>query len=72
MTALPVTPAISSSLLSLYRVAHTYADRCQQVVELARRYNLLVVCDDVYNLMYFPSPDQDVVSPKRLFAYDNK
>ena len=42
------------------------------MIELARRYNLLVVCDDVYNLLYFDSPDQDVTSPKRLFAYDNK
>jgi DNA-binding transcriptional MocR family regulator len=31
-----------------------------------------VVCDDVYNLLYFTPPDRDGKSPKRLFAYDDK
>jgi DNA-binding transcriptional MocR family regulator len=47
-------------------------ERCQQIVSIARQYNLLVVCDDVYNLLYFTPPDRDGKSPKRLFAYDDK
>jgi DNA-binding transcriptional MocR family regulator len=47
-------------------------ERCQQIVSIARQYNLLVVCDDVYNLLYFTPPDRDGKSPKRMFAYDDK
>ena len=48
------------------------SDRCKQLVEIARRHNLLVVAEDVYNLLYFPEPDRDTGPPKRLFAYDDK
>ncbi len=43
------------------------AERCRRVVELARKYNLLVVCDDVYNLLYFGDKP-----PHRLFQFDKK
>jgi DNA-binding transcriptional MocR family regulator len=33
---------------------------------LSRKYELLIVCDDVYNLLAF----EDAVPPKRLFTYD--
>ncbi|XP_064405245.1 uncharacterized protein LOC135350394 [Halichondria panicea] len=42
-------------------------ERCRRVVELARKYNLLVVCDDVYNLLYFGDKP-----PHRLFQFDKK
>jgi DNA-binding transcriptional MocR family regulator len=35
------------------------------LVQLSRKYELLIVCDDVYNLLAFEAP-----APKRLFAYD--
>ena len=43
-------------------------DRCREVIKLARKYNLLVLCDDVYNLLHFP----DKAAPKRLYAYDDR
>ena len=46
--------------------------RCKRVVELAREYDLLVVCDDVYNCLYFPDSFKNGHPPQRLFAYDNK
>lgn len=38
----------------------------QKVVEIARQLDILVVCDDVYNLLNY----DDQPPPKRLFAYD--
>ncbi|XP_059479088.1 uncharacterized protein LOC132198845 [Neocloeon triangulifer] len=38
--------------------------RCSQLIELARKFEVLVLCDDVYNLLAHDNP------PKRLFAYD--
>nr|CAB3219595.1 uncharacterized protein YER152C [Phallusia mammillata] len=51
-------------------------EKCRKIVELARKYNLLVICDDVYNaLNYVSSPSNPTkfeFSPQRLFAYDKK
>lgn len=41
---------------------------CRQVVRISKELNLLVVCDDVYNLLYYGS---ECCPPKRLFAYDD-
>ena len=41
-------------------------DRRRRLVHLARRHNLLVLSDDVYQLLNFPG----VPMPKRLVAYD--
>ena len=41
-------------------------EHCRRVIELARKYNLLVVSDDVYNLLYHDKP------PARLFSFDKK
>ena len=42
-------------------------EKCSKVVELARRYDFVVVCDDVYNLLHYGPASK---SPKRLLAYD--
>lgn len=41
-------------------------DICQALITLARKHDLLIVCDDVYNTLYF----DDEKAPKRLFEYD--
>ena len=43
--------------------------KSKKVIQIARKYNVLVVCDDVYNLLYY-SDDDNV--PKRLISYDKK
>ena len=41
-------------------------DRCKRVIEIARKYDILIFCDDVYNLLtYTPGPP-----PARLLTYD--
>ncbi|XP_065885849.1 uncharacterized protein [Dysidea avara] len=42
-------------------------DRYKEVIAIARRHNLLIVCDDVYNLLYFTDKP-----PTRLYSYDTK
>jgi DNA-binding transcriptional MocR family regulator len=43
----------------------TSETRARQLVAVARRHRVLVVCDDVYNLLHYgPSP------PQRLLAFD--
>lgn len=42
-------------------------DRFKKIISLARRYKLLVVCDDVYNLLYFGNGGPQ----NRLFAFDD-
>ncbi|XP_072017692.1 uncharacterized protein [Amphiura filiformis] len=49
-------------------------ERCERVVQLARKHESLIVCDDVYNtLSWIPKPDGSFDDPpQRLFAYDKK
>lgn len=42
--------------------------KAEKLIELASKYNILIFCDDVYNLLHYESE----VSPKRLVAYDSK
>lgn len=42
-------------------------DVCQEIVNIAREFELLVVAEDVYNLLTYSA---DSLPPKRLFAYD--
>ncbi len=44
------------------------SERCKKVLETARKYNILVFCDDVYNLLHY-RPGR---APKRLIAYDRR
>lgn len=44
-------------------------ERSKKVIQLARKYDVLVFCDDVYNLLHYGEGSQ---SPKRLYAYDDK
>ncbi len=44
-------------------------------MKLARKYKLLVACDDVYNLYYCPDDDggeKPAYPPARVFSYDKK
>ncbi|TPX32538.1 hypothetical protein SmJEL517_g04413 [Synchytrium microbalum] len=42
-------------------------ERCQKVLDLARKYDVLVICDDVYSML----PLNNNVPPRRLVSYDN-
>ena len=63
---------ISIYILFNVCVSHLILARSERIVQLARKYNLLVVCDDVYNLLYFPDAYRDGKCSQRLFAYDKK
>jgi len=55
-------------------ISYTPAN-CKRLVELARKYNLLVIADDVYNVLSYESETNDInfnPPPTRLFAYDDK
>lgn len=39
---------------------------CNALIKIARKHEFLVVCDDVYNMLYY----DDEKAPKRLFEYD--
>uniref|UniRef100_A0A182QW08 Aminotransferase class I/classII large domain-containing protein n=1 Tax=Anopheles farauti TaxID=69004 RepID=A0A182QW08_9DIPT len=43
-------------------------EKCQQLIKLARETDILIACDDVYNLLHYDDPS--AAPPKRLFAYD--
>ncbi len=61
------SPRYRHSRELVFKFSMPVAERCRRVVELARKYNLLVVCDDVYNLLYFGDKP-----PHRLFQFDKK
>ncbi|XP_053989998.1 2-aminoadipate transaminase isoform X1 [Hylaeus volcanicus] len=42
-------------------------ESCKRLIEIARNNSILVVCDDVYNLLYYGNGNP----PHRLFFYDN-
>ncbi|XP_052859814.1 2-aminoadipate transaminase [Anopheles cruzii] len=44
------------------------AEKCQRLITLARKSDILIACDDVYNLLHYAQPE--AAPPKRLFAYD--
>ncbi|XP_022106311.1 uncharacterized protein YER152C-like [Acanthaster planci] len=49
-------------------------EKCRRVVELARKYDILVVCDDVYNVLsWMHSGNNEIgLAPPRLVSYDRK
>jgi len=52
------------------------AAKCERLVTLARKYNLLVIADDIYNLLPYKkvvgSTDEFEKPPARLYSYDKK
>ncbi|XP_077272268.1 2-aminoadipate transaminase isoform X2 [Temnothorax americanus] len=42
-------------------------DQCKRLVEIAQNNSIVVVCDDVYNLLYYGQEPP----PRRLFSYDD-
>ncbi|XP_039267016.2 uncharacterized protein LOC120342308 [Styela clava] len=66
-------------LIPVYQnpTGYVYSDeRCKEIIQLARKYDLMVISDDVYNLLTYSSPDCDdpilAKPPTRLFWHDNK
>lgn len=45
------------------------AERCQKLIMLLRKHNVLALCDDVYNLLSF---NECTPPPQRLFSFDKK
>ena len=45
-----------------------FSERSKAIVGLARKYNALVFCDDVYNLLHF---DGEGHAPPRMLTYDD-
>ncbi|XP_073841741.1 uncharacterized protein isoform X2 [Musca autumnalis] len=41
---------------------------CEALVKLTRKYDFLITCDDVYNILYY----KGTKAPTRLYAYDRK
>lgn len=41
-------------------------EKCKRIIHLARKYNVLLFCDDVYNMYHYEGKPI-----KRLFAYDD-
>ncbi|KAL6447712.1 hypothetical protein ACFW04_000106 [Cataglyphis niger] len=42
-------------------------DQCKRLVEIAQNNSIVIVCDDVYNLLYYGQG----LPPQRLFSYDD-
>ena len=55
-------------LFSLYVLF--YIERCERLLQLARKHQLLVANDEVYNFLNWNEKRQD--PPQRLYAYDKK
>ena len=48
------------------------AERCRKLIKLVRKYNVLAVCDDVYNLLSYTGDKPPFLAPPRLFSFDDK
>lgn len=47
----------------------TYSEtRCKELVELARKHNILLIAEDIYNLIHY---NESQHAPQRLLHYDN-
>lgn len=55
----------------------SFLDRCEDLLKISREHDLLVICDDVYNIFKYPNHKKenekyDNLSPSRLFYLDKK
>ena len=48
------------------------AERCKKLIKLLRQYNMLALCDDVYNLLSYNGDKHPFTTPPRLFSFDEK
>ncbi|CAG5122413.1 unnamed protein product [Candidula unifasciata] len=49
---------------------YTYSEeRCEKLIQMARRHDVLIVAEDVYNLLYFTDTSS---APPRLISFDKK
>lgn len=55
--------------LTFKKQSNVFLEKCRRLVSLARKYDVLLFADDVYNLLTYTD---DGVPPPRLLAYDNK
>jgi DNA-binding transcriptional MocR family regulator len=62
----PIGTILSEGMFIPLTLISIYLDKCRRIIFLARKYNLLLFCDDVYNFHYY-----DEKPRKRLFAYDD-
>lgn len=44
------------------------SDRCRKLIQIARQYEALIFCDDVYNMLHYEGKE---CAPPRLLTYDN-
>ena len=50
-------------------VFFVFLEKNRRLIEIARKHDVLLFCDDVYNLLHF---DSDTKAPPRLTAYDKQ
>ncbi|XP_012946337.1 uncharacterized HTH-type transcriptional regulator YdfD [Aplysia californica] len=43
------------------------ADRCEKLIEVARKHNILLIAEDIYNMIYFEDRPH---APRRLLSFD--
>lgn len=67
---------VSYNLEYIYIFDNFISGRKKQLVQLARKYDLLLISDDVYNFLCYNSPESNdpetARAPKRIYAYDDK